>query len=162
VIEIRAICPPDKEPEVTEALRAGFTLASLRRLPSRAGDSVRLYATATPRAADTATPPTPWQHVARVVAWLNAHNGTGPTETALRLIKLTEETGEVMQAYIGATGQNPRKGTTHTADDVTAELCDVILTAMVALHSFTDDPETTFAAVVQARGERLAGLFSAA
>lgn len=104
----------------------------------------------------------PWPHVRRVVAWLDDHNGTGPHETALRLLKLTEEAGEAMAAYIGMTGQNPRKGTTHTADDVTAELSDVILTAMAALHSFTDDPEATFTTVVQARSERLAALLDAA
>src|SRR5690606_13424156 len=51
-----------------------------------------------------------------------------------------EESGEVMQAYVGATGQNPRKGRTHSSADVATELCDVILTAAVALHRFSDDP----------------------
>ena len=58
----------------------------------------------------------------------------------MRLMKLAEESGEVMQAYIGATGQNPRKGRTHTSEDVASELCDVILTAAVALHRFSGDP----------------------
>lgn len=84
--------------------------------------------------------PAPWPTVARLVAWLDRHNGTGPQETALRLLKVTEEAGEAAAAYIGATGQNPRKGTTHTPTDVADELCDVIVTAMVALHSFTPDP----------------------
>lgn len=63
----------------------------------------------------------------------------------MRLMKLVEEAGEVMQAYIGMTGQNPRKGVTHTREDVAAELCDVILTAVVALHRFADDPEQAMA-----------------
>lgn len=37
-------------------------------------------------------------------------------------------------------GQNPRKGVTHTTTDVADELCDVIVTAAVALASLTDDP----------------------
>ena len=58
----------------------------------------------------------------------------------MRLMKLAEEAGEVMQAYIGVQGQNPRKGVTHTNADVAQELCDVIVTAAVALHRFTGDP----------------------
>jgi NTP pyrophosphatase (non-canonical NTP hydrolase) len=76
----------------------------------------------------------------------------------MRLLKLSEEVGEVMQAYIGMTGQNPRKGVTHSRDDVAAELCDVILTAMTALHSFAEDPEATFTDVVRTRNARLAQL----
>jgi hypothetical protein len=33
-------------------------------------------------------------------------------------MKLTEETGEVTQAVIGAMGQNPCKGVTHTRDEM--------------------------------------------
>lgn len=84
--------------------------------------------------------PEQWATVRRLVDWLDAANGRGEQETAARLLKLGEETGEVMQAYIGTTGQNPRKGRTHAASDVADELCDVILTAAVALHRFTDDP----------------------
>lgn len=40
-------------------------------------------------------------------------------------------------AYLGMTGQNPRKGTCATLDDLTAELCDVIIAAMVALTTVT-------------------------
>lgn len=78
-------------------------------------------------------------------AWLDDANGTGDHETAMRLMKLVEEAGEVMEAYIGMVGQNPRKGVTHTRGDVADELCDVILTAAVALHRFSDDPERRMA-----------------
>jgi NTP pyrophosphatase (non-canonical NTP hydrolase) len=84
--------------------------------------------------------PDQWATIRRLVEWLDAANGDGEQETAMRLMKLAEESGEVMQAYIGATGQNPRKGRTHTSADVADELCDVILTAAVALHRFTGDP----------------------
>ena len=62
----------------------------------------------------------------------------------LRIMKLTEETGEVTQAVTGTLGQNPRKGVTHTWEDVQAELCDVIFTAMVALTTLTPDARETF------------------
>ncbi|MFI8942703.1 MazG-like family protein [Streptomyces syringium] len=88
-------------------------------------------------------PPPLWATAAQSVDWLDTKNGTGDHETAMRLMKLTEEAGEVMQAYIGTQGQNPRKGVTHTRADVAAELCDVILTAAVALHQFTDNPAET-------------------
>jgi len=87
----------------------------------------------------------PWPTIAALAAWLDKVNGTGPEERALRLFKLAEETGEVASAYIGTIGQNPRKGVTHSATDVADELCDVIITAMVALHGFADDPAEHFA-----------------
>lgn len=84
--------------------------------------------------------PEQWAVIRRLVEWLDAGNGVSEQETAMRLMKLAEESGEVMQAYIGARGQNPRKGRTHSSADVAAELCDVILTAAVALHRFSDEP----------------------
>ncbi|GAA5007919.1 hypothetical protein GCM10025734_49450 [Kitasatospora paranensis] len=63
----------------------------------------------------------------------------------MRILKLSEEVGEVAAAVIGATGQNPRKGVTHSWDDVRSELCDVMITAMVALRTLTPDAEAVFA-----------------
>ncbi|MBE1534682.1 MazG-like family protein [Actinomadura algeriensis] len=58
------------------------------------------------------------------------------------LLKIAEEYGEAVQAYIGVTGQNPRKGVHGTRDDVRDELADVIITAGIALVALTgDDPE---------------------
>ncbi|MBP2704435.1 MazG-like family protein [Microbispora sp. RL4-1S] len=96
----------------------------------------------------TAAPPTVpvWPSLTALVDWLNTTNGSGAHETSMRLLKLVEEAGEVAAAYIGTVGQNPRKGRTHTYEDVAAELCDVALTALVALHSFTPDPQATFTA----------------
>lgn len=59
----------------------------------------------------------------------------------LRLMKLSEEVGEVMEAYIGFDGANKRKGVTHTGEDVAKELCDVVITAMVCLHDWVAQPE---------------------
>ncbi|RPE44435.1 hypothetical protein EDD90_7679 [Streptomyces sp. Ag109_O5-1] len=69
----------------------------------------------------------------------------GPEGVLLRILKLSEEVGEVAQAVIGATGQNPRKGVTHTWEDVQGELCDVAITALVALRTLTPDAEGVFA-----------------
>ncbi|MBI0299812.1 MazG-like family protein [Streptomyces sp. PRKS01-29] len=97
----------------------------------------------------------PWSHVRSIVAHLDARNGADPDEIAMRLLKVTEEAGEVAQAYIGMQGQNPRKGITHTRADVADELCDVILSAMVALHSFEDDPAELLALDAKHKAERL-------
>lgn len=87
-----------------------------------------------------------WATVDRLHGWLESHSRHSPRETLLlRMLKLSEETGEVAQAVIGATGQNPRKGTTHTWDDVQSELCDVVITALVALRTLTPNPEQALA-----------------
>jgi NTP pyrophosphatase (non-canonical NTP hydrolase) len=78
--------------------------------------------------------------VAAVANWLDEHNGAGPAELGMRLLKVTEEAGEAAAAWIGATGQNPRKGITHTYADVAAELADVAFTALVAITSLGHDP----------------------
>lgn len=68
--------------------------------------------------------------------WLDAHNGTRDPEaiTWARIAKVSEEHGEAVAAFIGATGQNPRKGVTHTIDDVVEELLDVAVTALGAIE----------------------------
>lgn len=55
----------------------------------------------------------------------------------VRLMKLSEEVGEVMQAYTGG------------PDTVANELCDVVIAAMVALHDWTGQPEALLKAKVQ-------------
>lgn len=80
---------------------------------------------------------TTWQRVERLREWLDE---TTPPEVAeniklWRVLKISEEVGEVSEAIHGAMGANPRKGTSHTWDEVTKELCDVIVTAMVALST---------------------------
>jgi NTP pyrophosphatase (non-canonical NTP hydrolase) len=86
-----------------------------------------------------------WGTIEEIVRWLDDSSTLAPeTEKLLRIMKLTEETGEVTQAVTGTLGQNPRKGVTHTWEDVQAELCDVIVTAMVALTTLTPDARETF------------------
>lgn len=62
----------------------------------------------------------------------------------LRIVKLSEEIGEVAQSIIGVTGANKRKGFTHENADVAKELADVIVTAMVALEDWVIEPESFF------------------
>ncbi|WP_063795975.1 MazG-like family protein [Streptacidiphilus griseoplanus] len=86
-----------------------------------------------------------WQTVERLLAWLDGASSVAPeTGRLLRMMKLSEEVGEVTEAVIGALGHNPRKGRTHTWEDVQAELCDVIITAMVALRTLTPDAPAVF------------------
>jgi|SRR4051812_17611877 hypothetical protein len=103
--------------------------------------------------------------LARISAWIDNHNGgtfdlnsdAGLARAWGRTSKISEEVmevqgaggsdvvvsalagaqGRVVTALIGATGQNPRKGVTHTEDDVVKELCDVALTALAAVESIT-------------------------
>ncbi|WP_324608382.1 MazG-like family protein [Streptomyces sp. NRRL B-11253] len=93
-----------------------------------------------------AEPASMWPTIRGFVAWLDDANGRVEGELALRIMKIGEEFGEAAQAYIGMTGQNPRKGVTHTAADVADELCDVAITALTALASVVDNPEAVFAA----------------
>lgn len=92
--------------------------------------------------------PVQWSTIRNLVAWLDHENGRSQEEITLRLLKLSEEVGEVAQAWIGVTGQNPRKGVTHSRADVADELVDVIVTAAVALASIVDQPEQVLAAKV--------------
>jgi rubrerythrin len=105
----------------------------------------------------SARPVTLWRHVATLVAWLDAANPRTDHEIACRVMKLAEETGEAVAAYIGMTGQNPRKGTCATVDDLASELCDVVITALVALASIagTTDAETCLQAHLSVRFARL-------
>ncbi|MEZ3182155.1 MazG-like family protein [Streptomyces pimonensis] len=94
-------------------------------------------------------PPPPadglWDSIDDLCGWLDANRpADGREGLLLRIIKLSEEVGEVAEAVIGATGQNPRKGTTHTWDDVRSELCDVAVTALVALRTLTPDAREVF------------------
>jgi ADP-ribose pyrophosphatase YjhB (NUDIX family)/NTP pyrophosphatase (non-canonical NTP hydrolase) len=84
--------------------------------------------------------PSTWAVVEQQRAWLDAHTAADATaQTHLRILKLSEEVGEVAAALIGATGANPRKGRTHEMGDVADELADVAITALVALATVTGD-----------------------
>lgn len=99
-----------------------------------------------------------WSYIRLFTAWLDAKNGRSDHEVTLRLAKLIEEAGEVVQAHLGMLGQNPRKGVTHTVDDVAEELCDVVTTALTALCSLPGlerKPEEILQERVERRAELL-------
>lgn len=56
-----------------------------------------------------------------------------------RCMKVTEEAGEVFQALAGTIGENPRKGQTHTRDDLRDELLDVAGAALGAVSHLDGD-----------------------
>jgi NTP pyrophosphatase (non-canonical NTP hydrolase) len=76
-----------------------------------------------------------WDQVGR----LHAYHGDVPAE--IRLLKLTEEVGEVADAFIGMHGLNGRKGVCRTRDDLLDELADVIITAAVAMSGVTGNAD---------------------
>ncbi|MES9537595.1 NUDIX domain-containing protein [Actinomadura sp. NPDC000600] len=61
--------------------------------------------------------------------------------THLLVMKIAEEVGEVVEAYLGMTGGNPRKGIHKTAADVLDELADVILSAAVPMVDLAGGPD---------------------
>jgi NTP pyrophosphatase (non-canonical NTP hydrolase) len=101
---------------------------------------------------------TAWNTVDRLVDWLDRNSDLPEeTRTILQILKITEEAGEVAEAVIGATGQNPRKGRSHTWEDVQEELCDVIVTAMVALTRINPDARELFAGKLERIAARSLG-----
>jgi hypothetical protein len=93
-------------------------------------------------------------HVADITAWLDTANPPTPHEDSMRVLKLVEEAGEAAAAYIGMVGQNPRKGVTHSLDDLLGELADVALTALCAMQHFTQGQAAT-RAVLASKVQRI-------
>ncbi|MEU1816117.1 MazG-like family protein [Streptomyces roseifaciens] len=89
-----------------------------------------------------------WTKIETIIGWIDDQSPLDdPMQTlSMRMHKIYEEAGEASQAFIGATAYNPRKGQSHTMDDVKKELCDLIITTMVALRTVDPDAEQTFAA----------------
>ncbi|MGC9499643.1 MazG-like family protein [Streptomyces sp. WG7] len=99
-----------------------------------------------------------WDTIDDLWRWLETDQPVGGGEgLLLRMLKLSEEVGEVAEAVIGATGQNPRKGVTHTWEDVEAELCDVVITALVALRTLTPQAREVFGRHLARVAERSLG-----
>jgi len=74
-----------------------------------------------------------WEQVGQ----LHAYHGEVPVE--IRLLKLTEEVGEVADAFLGVHGLNKRKGVCRSREDLLDELADVIITEAVAMTGITGD-----------------------
>lgn len=93
------------------------------------------------------------EKIAAISAWVDGspeNRARDPeARTWGRLAKVAEEGGEVVSAYIGVTGQNPRKGNTHTQEDVEKELLDVALTALAAHEHLTGNRGESVSALVR-------------
>lgn len=85
------------------------------------------------------------QHLADISSWLDEQNAHRDPEARTwgRLAKIAEEGGEVIANYIGATGQNPRKGVTRTTEDVIDELLDVAITSLGAVEHMAGNDGTS-------------------
>ncbi|MFG2873509.1 MazG-like family protein [Streptomyces sp. NPDC048337] len=91
---------------------------------------------------------TPWDTISALADRFDAADaaqGLQPEEShLLQVLKIGEEFGEAAQAVIGAKGTNPRKGRSHSWEDVHDEVCDVIITGMVALARMRPDAAAYF------------------
>ena len=78
---------------------------------------------------------------------------------AVRVLKIAEEFGEATEAMIGYLRLNPRKldRPSHSKQDVAKELADVVITAMVAMHDYSDDPVQTLTNRLREVHERAGG-----
>ncbi|RKT07789.1 hypothetical protein BX286_5858 [Streptomyces sp. 3211.6] len=84
-----------------------------------------------------------------------AERGVVPPQShVIQVLKIGEEFGEAAQAVIGATGSNPRKGRSHSWEDVHDEVCDVIITGMVALARMRPDAAAYFASQLALKAGR--------
>ncbi|MCX4609348.1 MazG-like family protein [Streptomyces mirabilis] len=86
-----------------------------------------------------------WALVNQLRDWLDEQSPvSGDLAKAMRVLKIGEEFGEVAEALHGAMRANPRKGASHTWDDVHKELVDVAITSLIALASLTPDAQKIF------------------
>jgi NTP pyrophosphatase (non-canonical NTP hydrolase) len=76
--------------------------------------------------------------------WIDAGRERDEAQLWNRVAKVAEESGETIQALIGLTGRNPRKGVCATKDDLREELLDVALTALAAIEHIDDHPGNSF------------------
>lgn len=91
---------------------------------------------------------------ARISQWIDdepANQAMTPMEQLLfrTVVKVGEELGETCAALIGMTGQNPRKGVTHSLDDVKKEVLDKCVTALLALEHMTGNQGDALSALIE-------------
>lgn len=89
-----------------------------------------------------------WQSIHAIDEWLDdavspVYKRQPMAQDWARISKVSEELGEAIQAYIGCTGQNPRKGMTNDIGDVLLELADTAITAILAMQHFTKNGSVT-------------------
>ena len=80
---------------------------------------------------------------------LHEYHSEVPLE--VRILKLTEEVGEVAEAFIGMRGLNSRKGPLPVPRGPLDELADVIITAAVAMSAAADNSASEAATHLERR-----------
>jgi NTP pyrophosphatase (non-canonical NTP hydrolase) len=87
-----------------------------------------------------------WEQISRMREALDEKIGdlTERERILFRVLKIGEEFGEVAEALHGVNGTNPRKGKSHTMEDVVKELVDVAVTTLIALETITPDARRVF------------------
>jgi hypothetical protein len=95
----------------------------------------------------TARPPDASADLVALSQWIDDHNAGRDPEAITwgRLSKASEEVGELVGAYIGYTGQNPRKGITHSRTTVVDEALDVAVTVLGLIEHLTGHEGTALA-----------------
>jgi hypothetical protein len=88
------------------------------------------------------------EFIERLDRWLDenvsaAYQAQPLAQDWARVGKVIEELGEAIQALIGCTGQNPRKGHTNNLEDMLDEVADTIITGYLAIQHFTKDIDRT-------------------
>lgn len=78
--------------------------------------------------------------------------------TDLRAVCLGTACGRVAKAVRGERGQNPRRGRTHTVEDVAGQLAGVVAAAVEVLATLGVDPERTISECIARVNARLDGL----
>lgn len=105
-----------------------------------------------------APPPTTNSRLYDLSVWIDEGNAHRDPEARTwgRLAKVGEECGEVIEAFIGVTGQNPRKGIRGTGWDVQEELLDVALTALCAVAHLNNNDGTDVIDLLADKVQRVA------
>lgn len=102
-----------------------------------------------------------------VVAMSVAIDSTYPTTLCTeavqrrRIDKLATEVGEVLDAYNGLVGENPRKGVSDTHGHVLEELLDVATCALAAYEHMTGNRGRSVAALISQTATKRARLLAA-
>lgn len=91
--------------------------------------------------------------LATIDRWLDdyvsqTHKDQPLAQDYARLLKIGEEFGEAIRAWIIHTGQNPRKPQQDMMVELLAELADVACTALLCMQHFTKDQIVTGAVLV--------------
>jgi hypothetical protein len=86
--------------------------------------------------------PINWDLVRELDEWLDAdthpdYRAQPLAQDLARVAKAAEEAGEAISAFIGWTGQNPRKGVSDTRSHMLEEMVDGMLTFILGIQHFT-------------------------